>query len=136
MARQPPPDLERSGESWYRLDLTTAPVSEHQRLLTSVRPSVVINCAGATVGSNSELRAANFHVVRKLLTALSSHPTVRLVQFGSAAEYGLQPPHAAVPETADPQPVTPYGMTKLAATRAVMSAMAEKRVDAAVLRRV
>ena len=109
-------------------------MSEYQRLLARVRPSAVINCAGATGGSNSELRAANIHVVRKLLAALASEPTVRLVHFGSAAEYGLQPPGAAVPETADPQPITPYGMTKLAATRAVTSAIAEKRVDATVLR--
>ncbi len=134
VARQLPPDLERTGESWYRLDLATAPVSEYRRLLSSVRPAAVINCAGATGGSNSELRTANIHIVRKLLTALACHPTVRLVHFGSAAEYGLQPSHAGVTETADPRPITPYGMTKLAATRAVTSAIAEKRVDATVLR--
>ena len=58
----------------------------------------------------------------------------RLIQMGSAAEYGPQAGHRPVCEAATPHPASPYALTKLMATRLVVAAIEEKRVQGTVLR--
>ena len=135
VARRPPPTSRRApDQTWYGVDLVAAPEAEYRRLLDCARPGAVINCVGATTGSDTDLQVANVHVVSRLLDAMDGDPSVRLVQLGSAAEYGLQPVGVPLTESADPHPASPYAITKLAATRMVAAAIAEERVDGTVLR--
>jgi NDP-hexose 4-ketoreductase len=122
------------GEHWRHLDLVNATLSAYDQLLDEVQPSLIINCAGMTSGAPDALRAINLHVVRKLLTAMERRGGGRLIQMGSAAEYGPQAAHGPVCETATPHPASPYGLTKLMATKLVVAAVEEKRVQGTVLR--
>lgn len=101
------------------------------RALSQFAPDAVINCAGATVGPPSALRAANVDAVAALVDAVArAVPTARLVQLGSAAEYGPDAAGRPTNEEAVPRPTSHYGVTKLAATELVMTST----VDGIVLR--
>jgi NDP-hexose 4-ketoreductase len=106
----------RSGP--LRLDLG---VTDLTARLRDLAPDVVVNCAGTTDGSPPALARGNVVAVARLLTAATSLGC-RLVHLGSAAEYGVVPVGIAVAETFDPQPVSAYGMSKLAATELVLAA--------------
>jgi nucleoside-diphosphate-sugar epimerase len=118
-----------------RLDLVADPPEKLAAAIRAVAPDVVVNCAGATRGSPTELRAANVLAVGRLLEAVVASGTrARLVHLGSAAEYGPGPVGVPVGETVDPQPAGEYGTTKLAGTRLVLDAAAAGTIDAIVLR--
>jgi NDP-hexose 4-ketoreductase len=126
----PLPDLERR---WLDVDL----LAEDNRLaaeLRALKPAVLVNCTGASVGSAADLVRLNVLVTARLLEALaqSGLPT-RLVHLGSAAEYGDGPAGRPVLETACAAPISPYGITKLAATKLVLEA-ADRGREALVLR--
>ncbi|MFG1604855.1 NAD-dependent epimerase/dehydratase family protein [Actinoplanes sp. NPDC049265] len=106
----------RSGP--LRLDLGHADLSARLRDLA---PDVVVNCAGTIDGSPAELAVGNVVAVARLLTAAGSVGS-RIVHLGSAAEYGAVPAGRSVAETFDPQPVSAYGLSKLAATELVLAA--------------
>jgi len=120
--------------SHYRLDLAADDPSRIAGVISSIVPDVVINCAGATAGSPDVLAAANITAVYALVTAMiQSRSLARLVQIGSAAEYGRTKEGIPVAESASPQPASVYGATKLAGTRLVELARTAG-LDAVVLR--
>ena len=80
--------------------------------------AVVVNAAGATSGDETTLHRANVELVERL--ARTCHEVgAGLVTLGSAAEYGA-PIGPLVAESDPPQPTSPYGRSKLAATQAVL----------------
>ena len=104
-----------SADAWRSLDLVTTDVDA---LLAQAAMDVVVNCAGRTHGTPEELGAANVGLVVRLLDALGRRPA-RLVQIGSAAEYGRGAPHRPTREDDPAEPVSVYGATKLEATELV-----------------
>jgi nucleoside-diphosphate-sugar epimerase len=96
---------------------------------------VVINAAGATQGTVRAMVQSNVRLARTLVEAAAAVPNwPRLVQIGSAAEYGAQPEGTAVTELTGCSPSGAYGRTKLAATGAVLEAILEGVVRGTVLR--
>ncbi len=120
---------------WVRHDLVHGTVGDLVDLLRSARPDVVVNCTGLLDGTTAELVAANVTPTAHLLDALPrAVPSARLVVLGSAAEYGRVPHGSAVAEDAVADPVSAYGITKLASTLLVRDAVAAGRLDAVALR--
>ncbi|WUH94810.1 NAD(P)-dependent oxidoreductase [Streptomyces sp. NBC_00433] len=113
------------------VDLGTVPVDLLAGGLAALGPDVVVNCAGLTAGPASALAAVNARGAAALCEAMAAAvPKARLVQLGSAAEYGPGVPGTALSESATPRPTGVYGATKLAGTFAVASS----GLDAVVLR--
>lgn len=106
----------RSGP--LRLDLTGSLLTAQLR---EAAPDVVVNCAGTINGSPSELALGNVVAVSRLVKACAD-VGCRLVHLGSAAEYGAVPAGLSVAESSTPQPVSAYGMSKLAGTELVLAA--------------
>ncbi|MCD0451300.1 NAD(P)-dependent oxidoreductase [Actinocorallia sp. API 0066] len=103
-------------------DLHLDPSHEGLRdLLRRLRPSAVVNCAGAVAGGPADLVAGNVTLVAALADAVRAEGG-RLVHLGSAAEYGRVPEGVPVAESAPPRPVGAYGMTKLAGTELALRA--------------
>lgn len=125
----------RSASDTFHLDLVTDPPERLAVAFRTVAPDVIVNCAGATRGSATELRAANVLAVGRLLEALAaSERRARLVHLGSAAEYGPGSVNVPVVEAVDPIPDGEYGTTKLDGTRLVLEAVAAGTAEAIVLR--
>ncbi|MFE9422984.1 NAD-dependent epimerase/dehydratase family protein [Kitasatospora sp. NPDC006697] len=130
------PDLQvtvlgRRDSADIRFDLAAGSPGALARFLDAVAPQVVINCAGATYGSPRALVRANALAVATVCEAIRrSREPARLVHVGSAAEYGPMPFGSAVLESAEPRPVGPYGVAKLAGTELVLAS----GLDAVVLR--
>ncbi len=123
-------ELERG---WLDLDLL-GPAEPLEAALRGVRPEVVVNCTGATVGTEVELYRLNVAVTEGLLRAVDgSGIAARFVHVGSAAEYGRGVVGGLTPESAVPRPLSAYGIAKLAATQAV-GAWAAAGHEAVVLR--
>ncbi|MEV7183831.1 NAD-dependent epimerase/dehydratase family protein [Kitasatospora sp. NPDC093102] len=123
--------LGRRDSADIRFDLTTGSPGALARFLDAVAPQVVINCAGATYGSSRTLIRANTLAVATVCEGIRrSREPARLVHVGSAAEYGPVPGGVPVSEQAEPRPVGPYGVSKLAGTELVLAS----GLDAAVLR--
>ncbi|MFE6746762.1 NAD-dependent epimerase/dehydratase family protein [Kitasatospora purpeofusca] len=123
--------LGRRDSADIRFDLTTGSPGALARFLDAVAPQVVINCAGATYGSSRTLIRANTLAVATVCEGIRrSREPARLVHVGSAAEYGPVPGGVPVSEGAEPRPVGPYGVSKLAGTELVLAS----GLDAAVLR--
>ncbi|SCL60817.1 NAD-dependent epimerase/dehydratase family protein [Micromonospora chersina] len=117
------------------LDLVHGRVADVVALLRAARPDVVINCTGALSGGNHDLVAANTAVTAKLIDAIGeAAPGVRLVRLGSAGEYGPVPPGRPVGEDDPARPVSPYGLSHLAATALLELSSAAGRVDGVTLR--
>ena len=117
-----------------RVDLAGAGPGELGSMLRETAPDVVVNCAGVTGGDAVAMAAGNVVAVANLLAALDRHTRpIRLVHLGSAAEYGAVPAGRPVPETYPAQPVSAYGMSKLAGTELVLTARRHGR-PATVLR--
>ncbi|NBH04209.1 NAD(P)-dependent oxidoreductase, partial [Amycolatopsis sp. SID8362] len=112
------------------LDLA-AGSAEPAALIAKIAPRAVVNCAGAVTGDAAAMNATNVVGTENLVRAIG--PGVRLVHLGSAAEYGRGSPGVPVTEAAVPQPLTPYGVTKLGGTRIVADAR-ESGLDGVVLR--
>ncbi len=108
---------------------------ELERLLRRLRPTAVVNCAGAVSGDMETLAAANVGLVGTVIDALArSGVDARLVHVGSSAEYGPGTPGTPVTEMAVPYPTSAYAVTKLAGTEAVLKAAASRRIRGIVLR--
>lgn len=96
---------------------------------------VVINATGATQGTVHAMVQSNVRLARTFVEAAAAVPNrPRLVQIGSAAEYGAQPEGIAVTEMTRCSPSGIYGRTKLAASGAVLEAIHEGVVRGTVLR--
>ncbi len=120
---------------WAQHDLVHGGTDELVGLLRSVAPDVVVNCTGLLDGTTAELVAANVAPTATLLDAIPrAVPSARLVVLGSAAEYGPVPEGKAVTEDAVPNPVSAYGITKLASTLLVRDAVVAGKLDAVALR--
>ncbi|MCQ9184195.1 NAD(P)-dependent oxidoreductase [Streptomyces sp. IBSBF 2953] len=96
----------------------------------------VVNAAGRAWQADArDMERGNVLVVRTVLDALRlTDRRPRLIQLGSVHEYGTAEPGTAMAESRPPRPLTPYGRTKLEATRAVLDAADRRRLDATVLR--
>ncbi|MEU0007278.1 NAD(P)-dependent oxidoreductase [Streptomyces sp. NPDC006314] len=114
----------RSSAAEFRVDLATDRPERLAKTLAAAAPDAVVNCAGATGGDPVTLAEVNARGPAVLCAALrEAAPRARLVHLGSAAEYGPGTPDVPVAESAPACPVTPYGVTKLAGTIAVTSAV-------------
>jgi NDP-hexose 4-ketoreductase len=125
------------GGTSVSLDLLAAQPREIAALLALTGADVVVNAAGRVwQGDEEQMAAGNAALVERLLTALAvlPGPPVRLIQLGTVHEYGAGALDAATGEDHAPAPVTAYGRTKLAGTRAVLRAADEQGVEAVVLR--
>jgi nucleoside-diphosphate-sugar epimerase len=126
---------ERSGPGWARHDLVSDSTEQLRQLLRDTAPDVVISSVGKLAGRVDELVAANVLSTSRLLDAVATEcPAARLAVLGSAAEYGVVPVEYSVAEDAPTNPVSPYGVTKLAGTQLVRLAAEDHRVDAVALR--
>lgn len=124
----------RHADTDLQLDLAQVDQAWLQALLREVEPHTVVNCTGATRGDTASLVAGNVVAVNTLAQAvLQAVPSARVVHVGSAAEYGRVPTGAAVAESARPEPLSAYGVTKLAGT-ALLQAASSAGLDAVVLR--
>jgi nucleoside-diphosphate-sugar epimerase len=125
----------RHADTHVQLDLARVGLPRLEALLHDVQPHVVVNCAGATRGDAAELVAGNVVVVAALAQAVvRAVPSARLVHLGSAAEYGRVESGKAVSESARPEPLSAYGISKLAGTALLRSAVDDVGLDAVVLR--
>ncbi|WP_035845540.1 NAD-dependent epimerase/dehydratase family protein [Kitasatospora azatica] len=123
--------LGRRDAADIRFDLAAGSPGALARFLDAVAPQVVINCAGATYGTPRTLVRANSLAVATVCEAIRrSREPARLVHIGSAAEYGPVPVGTPIPESTEPRPIGPYGVSKLAGTELVLAS----GLDAAVLR--
>jgi len=119
-----------AGAADVRLDLTGPDLVE---VIADVRPDAVVNCGGVTQhGDAAAMVAVNVVGVARLQAALAGS-SARLIQLGSAAEYGEALPGTSIAEDAAVRPAGPYGITKLAGTELVRAAVREG-FDACVLR--
>ena len=124
---------ERAGVA--SIDILAADIPTVQRLLASTSATVLVNCAGRTSGSRTTLVETNVLLVARILDALErASERIRLVQIGSAAEYGRSLVGEPVRETAEAHPVSAYGVSKLAATNLVRLALDRGRIEGTVLR--
>lgn len=105
------------------------------RLVTE-RPAVVVNATGAAWGADaSTMTRTNVTLVDRLVTAVAAVPGwPRLVQLGSAIEYGPSAPGTSVKEDSPCRPNGAYGRTKLLGTEVVLAATRTGRIDGTVLR--
>ncbi|MDH6141730.1 nucleoside-diphosphate-sugar epimerase [Kitasatospora sp. GP30] len=123
--------LGRRDAADIRFDLASGSPGALARFLDAVAPQVVINCAGASQGAPRTLVRANSLAVATVCEAIRrSREPARLVHLGSAAEYGPVPVGSITSESAEPRPVGPYGVSKLAGTELVLAS----GLDAVVLR--
>ena len=128
----PPPDTEHD---WIPVDLSSDPPPRLAARLRELSPALIVNCTGSTIGSARQLIESNVLTTVRLLELLKTAGTgARLVQVGSSAEYGPGTPRELVRESACPRPVSPYGVSKLAASQLVATAADAGTIDAVVLR--
>lgn len=125
---------ERAGHE--RLDLGRAGADRLARLLAGHRPQVVVNAAGTVWGgSGRQMTELNAEFTERLVTAVSLYPgRPRLIQLGSAHEYGPIPSGTSVTEETPPAPVSEYGRSKLRGTEAVLRGANTTTLDGTVLR--
>lgn len=105
-----------------------------RNLIIKVRPDVVVNLAGVTVGDPLSLYLANVVVPANLADAiLSHHRRCRLIHIGSAAEYG-RAEFPLIDEGAECRPISLYGHSKLAATNLLLFERVQRGLSVVVLR--
>jgi nucleoside-diphosphate-sugar epimerase len=106
------------------------------RLCADTDAEVVVNASGAVWGGTERrMNELNAELVGRLTEAVAGTAgRPRLVQLGSAYEYGPAHPGSVTREDSPPAPASVYGRTKLLGSRAVLCAAEEKGVDGVVLR--
>lgn len=122
------------GIDWINFDPCEG--SAAVELLAKLRPQALVHLSGRVHGSYPQLCAANVMTVSHLLQAVrEAAPGLRLVLFGSAAEYGAVPEDALpIRESARCEPVSGYGVTKHAATCLALAASREWQARISVVR--
>lgn len=136
VSRAAPAGPDGDGCRSVSLDLVRAGRDDLARLCAEAEAQVLVNAAGAvwggTAGQMSQLNADLVGRLVEAVAGLADRP--RLVQLGSAYEYGPTRPGALTGEEWSPAPATVYGRTKLRGSQAVLQAVGEHRLDAVVLR--
>ncbi|MER5494713.1 NAD-dependent epimerase/dehydratase family protein [Streptomyces sp. NPDC002454] len=132
----PSPPTRVPDESFVAFDLLAASPRELHALLADTDADVVVNAAGAVWGvTEQHMHRANTGLVTALVAALHGTPRgPRLIQLGSVHEYGAGTHGAGFAEDGTEAPVTPYGRSKLAASRSVLDAARAGALDGVVLR--
>ncbi|WHT23320.1 NAD(P)-dependent oxidoreductase [Crossiella sp. CA-258035] len=122
--------------STARLDLALDGPRALTGLLDEQDAEILVNAAGIVWGGSEEqLTAANAGVVALMAEAArGAARRPRLVQLGTAYEYGPAPYGTSTREDHPPAPTSPYGRSKLLGTRTVLRAAAEHGLEAVVLR--
>lgn len=93
----------------------------------------IMNAAGRTGGSLTELTRSNTLLLARVLEVAQRH-SLRLIHLASAAEYGRTPEGHASREDDPAQPLSAYGASKLAGTVLLEEAVRSGRADAVALR--
>ncbi|MEU8685509.1 NAD(P)-dependent oxidoreductase [Streptomyces sp. NPDC048611] len=129
-------DVDAPDERFVALDLLAANPRELRSLFTDTDPGIVVNAAGAVWKvTENQMIAANAELVTALIVALREMPhRPRLIQLGSVHEYGVGTRDSGLAEDGAEAPVTPYGRSKLVASRSVLDAAAAGALDGVVLR--
>lgn len=118
------------------LDLAAAGPEELDRLLADTCPDVVVNAAGIAWQSDEDgMRRLNadFAALLAAAAARAAHDPL-LIQLGTVHEYAPAPAGTSTGEDHETAPITHYGRTKLLGTQAVLKAVREDGLRAAVLR--
>ena len=123
--------LEKAGILIHRADLAIdplEPIIEHTDFIihAAAQPGIDENCPYFNYIKN------NIHATVSLVETLrTSFPKTKLVHISTSSVYGI---NATGDETTLPAPASAYGVTKLAAEQAVMSAVRLNQIEAAVIR--
>ncbi|MFY1700038.1 NAD-dependent epimerase/dehydratase family protein [Solwaraspora sp. WMMA2101] len=116
-------------------DLAAADPVALADLLATVRPDVVVNCAGRTDGGGTDLLRIHVLALARLIEAMATTvPGARLIRLGSAAEYGIVASATPVAEDHPARPVSAYGLSHLTATQLGELAGREAGVEVVTLR--
>ena len=125
----------RTGESGQWLEVDYRSPDAVTNAIENAAPDVIINSAGLINGDATTLFAANAVLPFTLADVISraSRP-MRLIHVGSAAEYGLPPAGNKLEETDCCNPVSLYGITKLAGTQSLLSKLGTSGSAITILR--
>ncbi|QXJ26145.1 NAD(P)-dependent oxidoreductase [Actinomadura graeca] len=138
VSRAAPAGPDGDGCRTLSLDLAGAGRRDLARLLADAGAQVLVNASGAVwAGSPERMAALNADLPDRLAGAVADLPAAdrpRLVQLGSAYEYGPARHGTLTGEDCVPAPATVYGRTKLRGSEAVLRAVREDGADAVVLR--
>jgi nucleoside-diphosphate-sugar epimerase len=117
---------------------SSAPLDRHFELaekLGLLDPDHVIHAAGRVAGDPETLHRDNVTTTVALCEAIiETAPRAVLTILGSAAEYGQGPAAEPISEDHPCAPVSPYGIAKLRATRAVLECAERRGLRANVVR--
>lgn len=125
------------GHTFVPLDVAAAEPAELAALFTSERVGVVVNATGGWVLTQEAMEYAHVRLVDRVVAAtarMAARP--RIVQVGTIHEYGFVPEGVPIDERIEPNPTTPYAVTKHAGSEAVLAATRAGDADAVVLRAV
>jgi UDP-glucose 4-epimerase len=109
------------------IQLDFADLSQVQHLFAEVQPSIVFNLAGYGIDPQEHdshlIEQINAELPRAICDFLKSQsdsewPGQQMIQAGSALEYGVAA--GVLSEEVNPEPTSPYGISKLEGTRAVL----------------
>lgn len=128
---RPPAD---SACRWGTIDAARASAADLAAILGNVRPAVVVNAVGATPDTARRREWVDLAFAVTLVEVLTRVGAGRLIQLGSAAEYGDQSAGSAIAETATARPVGDFATTKLLATDLITSRVEHQAIRASVLR--
>lgn len=119
--------------NWLAVDCSSSVAVTNA--IENVAPDIIINSAGLINGDATALFAANAVLPSILADAISrSSRPMRLVHVGSAAEYGLPPAGNKLEETDCCNPVSLYGISKLAGTQSLLSKLGTSGSAVTILR--
>ncbi|MEU9158237.1 NAD-dependent epimerase/dehydratase [Streptomyces sp. NPDC048417] len=133
VARKRPPTA--AGSRFVELDLSVTSPAEIAEVMTAAGARLMVNAVGGWSASTEDNQHVHVELVQRLLDAAGLLPAPpRLLQIGSVHEYGPVPYGTVTSESYEPRPQTPYALSKLAGTEAVLRATRAGRVQGIVLR--
>lgn len=124
--------LQSQGIAMHLLDLATEPLEE---VLNGVEAifHLAAQPGNSTKISFETYQKNNLTATYRLLSAIEEHPSKlrAFINISTSSVYGL---YATCPESEAPQPISNYGVTKLAAEQLVLSRWRDKGLPACSLR--